>query len=173
MHQRYIIGSVVVVLLAFGAAVMLGGKNDEKGPSTDTSPEEEHVMMEGACRDFAESHITINDQEIHVALADTKEEHAQGLSGCEFIPEGSGMYFVFEKASGVIFWMKDMAIPIDIVWVKDGKIIGIVPNVQPEPGVADEDLARYKSPDIIDGVLELPVGASEALGLTEGQEVAF
>jgi len=51
--------------------------------------------------------------------------------------------------------MKDMFIPIDIIWIDNGKVIQIDRDVQPEPGVDDSDLAFYIPADPIDYVLEV------------------
>lgn len=54
----------------------------------------------------------------------------QGLSGRTSVPGDYGMLFVFDTADRYGIWMKDMLIPIDIVWLSDtGVIVGIVPSV--------------------------------------------
>ena len=76
--------------------------------------------------------ITINDFEIKVEIADTLEKRNQGLSGRPFMAENEGMLFVFEEPRRPIFWMKDMLIPLDFIYIKDDQVVDLVENVQPE-----------------------------------------
>ncbi len=66
----------------------------------------------------------------HIERATTPAEHAQGLSGRSDVPADYGMLFVFTKADDYAFWMKDMKVPIDIIWLSnDGVIVGIEPSL--------------------------------------------
>lgn len=167
--QRYILGSILIILITFGAAVAL------KKPQTEVevTQNNEAAPTSQDCRDFSERILKVGGKDIPVSVADTKEDRAEGLSGCLEVPAGKGMYFTFEPASTVTFWMKDMVISIDILWVKDGKIVGIEENVSPEPGVIDDQLRRYRHTSSITGTLELAAGQARALGLEVGEDVAF
>ncbi len=70
--------------------------------------------------------------EFRFELADTEEARERGLSGRAEVPSDYGMLFVFEDADRYGFWMKDMLVPIDIIWLADdGSIIGIEREVSP------------------------------------------
>ncbi|MBI1834076.1 MAG: DUF192 domain-containing protein [Candidatus Andersenbacteria bacterium] len=168
-QHRYIIGSLVIILAAFIVAIAFNGRST---PTRSTQNQEEEVAGED-CHNFSETHVQVGDIQVPIALADTKEEHAQGLSGCAAVPEGKGMYFTFTPRSTATFWMKDMIIPIDILWIRDGKVAGIEASVPAEIGVADSDLARYRHSQAIDGALELAAGQAAILGIQVGDEVAF
>lgn len=105
--------------------------------------------------------LKINDIEIPVELARTRAEQIQGLSGRESLPEGSGLFFIFEKEETHGIWMKDMKFPIDIVWIaSDRRIVHIEKNVSPDtyPKVfypASESIA----------VLELSAGIAESFNI--------
>jgi len=67
-------------------------------------------------------------------------------------------------------WMKDMKIPLDIVWLnKDKKIVYIVKNASPSLGTdtrfVPKEMARY--------VLELPAGTVERSALKIGTIAEF
>lgn len=65
-------------------------------------------------------------------IADTPELRVQGLSGRKDVPENYGMLFVFGFDVVPPFWMKDMFVPIDILWItKEGAIVGIERVVEP------------------------------------------
>lgn len=133
-----------------------------------------------SCRNFTESSIKINNHVITVALADTPAEQARGLSGCAEIPENSGMLFPYSPAQDATFWMKDMLIPIDIIWIRDGEVIGIEVNIQPPlprqsfsdgGSPPDSDLPLYHSPGPITAVLELSANQAAALAIKVGSAV--
>ncbi|MEX2054605.1 MAG: DUF192 domain-containing protein, partial [Candidatus Andersenbacteria bacterium] len=92
------------------------------------------VLPEGVvntCRDFKEATLQIDSSGLTVALADTDAEKIQGLIGCDAVPNNTGMYFTYEQPRAVQYWMRGMTIPIDIVWVAQGKVVGIEENVPP------------------------------------------
>lgn len=63
----------------------------------------------------------------------TDAEHAKGLSGRLSVPENYGMLFVFAEKGKPGFWMKDMYVPIDMLWLADdGTIVGIEEAVSPD-----------------------------------------
>ncbi|MDZ4225457.1 MAG: DUF192 domain-containing protein, partial [Candidatus Andersenbacteria bacterium] len=104
------------------------------------------------CRDFKQARLNIDGVTYNVALAQTQIEQTRGLSGCQKIPNRSGMYFVYNHPSVVSFWMKKMVIPIDIIWITDGKVIGVAPNLPPQETLA-VDPPTYNPPRAVTGVL--------------------
>lgn len=70
---------------------------------------------------------------IHFEIATTTAARAEGLSGRLSIPRDYAMLFVFTTDSRYGFWMKDMRVPIDIIWLSDiGRIVDIKNSVQPD-----------------------------------------
>jgi len=125
------------------------------------------------CRNFAQSQIQIGERKIGVAVAQTPSQQQQGLSGCTQVPPGHGMYFTFSDKQPVAIWMKDMRIPLDIVWIADGKVIGVNANVPPPAsGTPDAQLPKYYPPQLVDRVLELNAGEAQQLGIGVGSSVA-
>ncbi|MEK9160852.1 MAG: DUF192 domain-containing protein [Patescibacteria group bacterium] len=77
--------------------------------------------------------ITIEKELFYIEYADTPESRTQGLSFRTDIEENYGMLFVFPEPGSYGFWMKDMRISIDIMWIaEDGTIAGIEDSVTPE-----------------------------------------
>jgi len=105
-------------------------------------------------------------------IAKSSGERAKGLSERSSLPEDQGMIFVFTKDSKPIFWMKDTLIPLDIIWINDGKIVKIDKMVKPEPGVKDSDLKKYSSQSAVDFVLEVNGGFSDKNGLKIDQTLS-
>ena len=63
---------------------------------------------------------------IPVYLANTHERRKQGLMHVEKLPEGTGMYFVFDEAKVNKFWMKNTLIPLDILFVTSGNVVSYI-----------------------------------------------
>ncbi len=104
---------------------------------------------------------TLGGQHLSLLVANTDLLRAKGLSGIEKLNVDEGMLFVFSKEGKYGFWMKDMKISLDILWIdRDLKIIGVEKNVSP----LTYPQAFYP-PDNILYVLELPVGTFDRLNL--------
>jgi uncharacterized membrane protein (UPF0127 family) len=96
---------------------------------------------------------------LEVAYAATVRERIKGLAQCPTIPAGKGMYFAVDPNEPTVFWMKGMLTGLDLVWLRENKVIGVTANVAPPLlGVADSDLPRYAAPVGTDGVLEVAAG---------------
>ena len=74
--------------------------------------------------------VTINGHKLHVTVADSQEEKEIGLSETKSLPQTKGMIFLFEKPGFYSFWMKNMKLPIDIIYINDDQIVTIQNNVQ-------------------------------------------
>ncbi|MFH1863937.1 MAG: DUF192 domain-containing protein [bacterium] len=117
--------------------------------------------------------IKIGSNNIKAILANTEGSRKKGLGGTEKLDENGGMFFVFEKKDIIpSFWMKDMNIAVDILWINDGEIVQIDKNVQPpEAGTKDNDLAQYTPGSPVDYVLEVKAGYSDKNGIKTGDSV--
>lgn len=105
---------------------------------------------------------------LKVEIADTAGARSTGLSGHAPLAEDEGMYFIFPVPAIYPFWMKGMTFPIDIVWIRGEKIVGISENAA-VPGSGGIQI--YSPPGLVDRVLEINAGAAKALGLVEGKMV--
>lgn len=108
--------------------------------------------------------ITVGGKVVNIEVADTQDKRSQGLSGRTELPMDNGMLFVFDKKDLTpSFWMKDMKISIDIIWINDGKIVKIDKNVpMPASGTPDSKLPIYSPGQPIDYVLEVTSGFSDS-----------
>lgn len=63
---------------------------------------------------------------IRFEIATTTQKQKEGLSGRHIINNNYGMLFVFPQDGSYGIWMKDMNVPIDIIWLSDnGTIVSI------------------------------------------------
>lgn len=119
--------------------------------------------------------VTINGKVISVEIAETNEEREKGLSGVASLEANSGMLFVFDDGGNIpTFWMKGMIMPIDILWISDGKIIRIDKNVPaPAPNTPDNKLKTYSAGQPVNYVLEVTAGFSDSNSIKVGDDVSF
>lgn len=91
----------------------------------------------------------------------------KGLGGRDFIPPNYGMLFAFQKNDMYGFWMKDMRLPIDILWLSDtGMILKI------DASVATSTYPQVFYPPVpVRYVLETAAGESIRRGWQIGTDV--
>lgn len=102
--------------------------------------------------------VQIAGQKIQAYVADTEAKRELGLAAFDRLNADQGMIFYFDQPGVYPIWMKNMKFAIDIIWIRDGKIIDIDTNVEPQTGVSDNKLTRYYPAADIDTVLEVPAG---------------
>jgi uncharacterized membrane protein (UPF0127 family) len=104
---------------------------------------------------------------IDVEVARTPEAQAKGLGGRSSLEKGTGMLFPFDKPDYRIFWMNGMLIPLDILWVRGGRVAAIEAKIPPP--AANTPLAAFSH--VADLVLEVPGGYAHEMGIRVGQPV--
>lgn len=124
-----------------------------------------------AVTNFEERHdVRIGSGMYSARLADSQSEREQGLSGVTRLGRGDALLMVFDGDGRWGIWMKDMEIPLDIIWMDKNKtVVHIVKNAQPELSTsqtfAPETAARY--------VLEVPAGSVSAHSIKIGDIAQF
>ena len=106
-----------------------------------------------------------------VELALTSEEKSRGLMYRESLAKDRGMLFIYEEEGEHSFWMKNVLIPLDIIWLdKDKKVVHIAENFQPCldlpcPSIKPDGPAKY--------ILEINAGLASEIDLSVGDELEF
>ncbi|NLF84114.1 MAG: DUF192 domain-containing protein [Candidatus Gastranaerophilales bacterium] len=109
------------------------------------------------------NYAIIKGRKIYLEIADTPEKQFKGLMHIKQLPENHGMIFLFNKAEPRSFWMKNMEMPIDIIFLRNRKIITIHRNIQPDNGGKLYPSA-YKS----DCAIEVNAGFCDKYNVQEG-----
>lgn len=113
--------------------------------------------------------VRIGSVKIQADVVDTEAERATGLRNKMHLTDNHGMLFVFPHDAKWEIWMKDMKIPIDIVWIDASKkVVAVQANVSPTsyPGhFAPPAEARY--------VLELASGVAQRSEIEPGVRADF
>ncbi|MHC4937855.1 MAG: DUF192 domain-containing protein [Planctomycetota bacterium] len=87
-----------------------------------------------------------------------------------FDGENRGMLFVYPHRASRRFWMRNCFVPMDLAYIKNGKIVQIE-RMSPQPGVPEDRLPRYESITAIRYVLEVPSGWFARNGVAVGARV--
>lgn len=104
--------------------------------------------------------IEIGDKEYNVTCARTEEERIKGLQGVTELKDDEGMLFFFEEPQTVGFWMKDIKVPLDIIFIsEDMEVISVYQGEPENENIAEEDNVKF--------VLEVNQGS----GIEEGDEL--
>lgn len=113
--------------------------------------------------------VEIGDTVVKVELALSDTEKARGLSGRASLKEDEGMLFVFSNTTRHPFWMKDMLIPIDMIWIDEaGIVVYIAHEAQP-----DSYPALFGSSVESKYVLEVAAGFAKRHQVEIGTKVQF
>jgi hypothetical protein len=103
---------------------------------------------------------------VEVDIADTDIERSRGLSGRKYLGDYEGMLFLYENEVNNPFWMKDMLIPLDIIFIdSDNFIVDIKENQQPCEGSYCPSISSLEP---FQYVLEVNSGFCEENGIEVG-----
>jgi uncharacterized membrane protein (UPF0127 family) len=123
-------------------------------------------------KEMARGTVTINGVTVHVDIAQTEAERTKGLSGRRMLPDNEGMFFLFDTPEIYTFWMRGMYFSLDMIWIRDGKVVDIIERV-PVPGqdVGLSELPRYLPDEPADAILEVRSGFVKREDIEKGDRV--
>ncbi len=114
--------------------------------------------------------IKIGGKVLRLEVAETPQEQATGLMYRGDLPDDRGMIFPMRPPRPAQFWMKNVPVALDMVFLYEDKIIAIVPQAPP---CKTPDCPVYGTQDLVDHVLELRSGRAKELGLKVGDEATI
>lgn len=119
--------------------------------------------------------IDVGGARFEVEIAATSGERSRGLSGRESLADSSGMLFVFESTRVPSFWMKDMLIPLDFIWIgEECSVVDLHTDVPPPAaGASSGSLPTYRPGSPVRYVLEINAGSVSELSIEVGDRVTF
>ncbi len=115
--------------------------------------------------------VYFDDVKVSVEVAESQDEITKGLMYREELGENEGMLFIFQDEKERTFWMKNMLIPLDMIFLDSEKnIVQIVKNAEP----CTESLCPlYSSQFLSKYVIEVNSGFADKPNIQVGQEVSF
>jgi uncharacterized membrane protein (UPF0127 family) len=118
--------------------------------------------------------VTLPDgQQIRAEVLVRPEEMARGMMYRDSLPKGRGMLFIHDKPALYRYWMHNVKIPLDIIFMNEThKIVEI--SADTPPCTSDpKDCLTYGGHELEQFVLELGGGEARRLGLLAGQSLTF
>ena len=162
-RQQRIVLLCIVVVLALVALTFL------VKPEWTQKPELELAAKEGRTMSLPTTPVTLGEQVVTSWVATSTDVQEQGLSGVTTLTDVQGMLFVFEEAMLQSFWNGGMLIPFDLVWIREGRVVGVAAKVPPYA----EGEQILDAPELVTHVLELASGWTERHGLKVGNSVSL
>ena len=114
----------------------------------------------------------IGDQIIQLEVAETARQRALGLMFRTELANNRGMLFPFDPPRPVSFWMKNVSIHLDMIFLYQGAVIAIEANVPP----CAVDPCPVYGPErrqLVDQVIELRGGRAEEIGIQIGDRITI
>lgn len=113
-------------------------------------------------------------QVIQAELMMRREDMMRGMMFRTSLAPDRGLFFVHGRAGKYSYWMHNVRVPLDIIWIdKEHRIVEISPDT---PGCLEKDPVKcpqYGGKVDSSFVLELAGGMAAKYGLAVGQKLSF
>ena len=121
---------------------------------------------------YGQATVGFSDVSVVAQVPTTAELQAQGLAGRTHLSDREGMLWLYDQAGFPTFWMKGMVMSIDIIWLDQGQVVDVTPNM-PFPTSTNADLPIYRPRVPASGVLEVAAGFAATHGIKTGDPAAI
>lgn len=103
-------------------------------------------------------------------IAYTQQDREKGYGGVSTIPDRQALILAFTTTKIWPITMKDMKVPIDVIWLSaDKKVVAIEKNIAPDGGIntliTPKQTAQY--------IVEVPAGTVKAKAISVGRTAIF
>ncbi len=112
--------------------------------------------------------VKLGPVKVKAEVVASPEKLYLGLGQRRELPTGRGMLFLMPSLAVQTFCMRDMQFPIDIIWLRSGRVVGIAKNLS----YLDQQ-ACYSSPEPVQHVLEIPGGFCDQQGIKVGAAASW
>lgn len=146
---------------ASDATVSLPAEPSLEPVSNEPSLEQGQVLPIGAT-------VSFNGELIGLEVAQTSEQRALGLMHRDSLDSNRGMLFSFGMPRYTRFWMQNVVIPLDMIFLREGEIQAIYEAVPP---CTASPCPTYGPQTPVDSAIELRGGRVAELGLQVGDRV--
>jgi uncharacterized membrane protein (UPF0127 family) len=114
-----------------------------------------------------------NGHKIRAELAVSAEEMLRGMKYRDSLDENRGMLFLHNKAGKYPYWMYEVKVPLDLLWLdRDRKIVQLIHQAPPCPGPPEKCLSYGGAFEAL-YVLELKAGTAKKHNLKPGMTLDF
>lgn len=115
-----------------------------------------------------------NGSTVHAEAAIEYQEMLRGLMFRDKLPADEGMLFFHNKAGKYPYWMYQVQIPLDIIWVDAKKnVVEVVAGAKPCESKKASECPAYGGTVEAQFVLEVGAGLAAKNGVTVGSKLNF
>lgn len=108
-------------------------------------------------------------EQIQLEVAETPQQQSLGLMYRDPLPDDRGMVFPFTPPRPVSFWMKNVPVALDMVFIYQGKVKAVATSAPPCNALPCPTYGP--GPEPIDFVIELRSGRAAELGIVAGEPI--
>ena len=141
----------------------------QSGVPQETAASQPALAASPAPAPAASATVSFGDRQIAVGVAATPESRRQGLSGRASLAEDTGLVLLWPRPTFAPIWMPNMKFAIDVVFVRDNRVVAIYADRQPCPSL--DDCPTFGPSIPVHYVLEVPAGSCARWGLKEGMDI--
>ncbi|MFH1656519.1 MAG: DUF192 domain-containing protein [Candidatus Nealsonbacteria bacterium] len=114
INKKMVVIILFLVLIIFGLIIFMNANKD----INEDNQKQAQVCFQNNC--------------FKVELAQTAQDRKNGLMFREKMDLDKGMFFIFENSGNYSFWMKNVLISLDIIWIDENKeVVFIKENALP------------------------------------------
>ncbi len=115
-----------------------------------------------------------NGDTIYAEMAVEYVELVRGLMFRDALAKDRGMIFLHNKVGRYSYWMYQVRIPLDIIWLDSKKqVVEVVANAPPCASEKASECRAYGGNQDAQFVLEVAAGGAARLGVVVGSKVDF
>jgi uncharacterized membrane protein (UPF0127 family) len=114
--------------------------------------------------------VVPNGTSIDLEVAKTTQQQQIGLMYRPALPDNRGMLFEFPSPQPVAFWMKNVPVALDMVFIHQG-VVQYIEDIAPP--CVQEPCPTYGPNKLVDRVIELRAGRAAELKLKVGDRITI
>ncbi len=124
---------------------------------------------------FMAREVTLpNGSKVYAEMAIEQQELLRGLMFRDTLAKDRGMLFLHNKMGRYAYWMFQVRIPLDIVWMDNSKkVVEVQENVPPCPSAKAAECPQFGGNQDAQFVLELAAGMAKKYGIVPGSKIDF
>lgn len=141
-------------------------------PDLHTFLVQQHAAGFSAAGGYGQADVKFSEVSVKAEVPLSSELDQKGLGGRTSLGATDGMLFIFDQPDRYAFWMKGMLFPLDFIWIDQGQVKDITPDV-PAPTLGQTSLPVYQPEHDVTAVLEVNAGFAAANHVSVGDLVSI
>jgi uncharacterized protein len=160
--------SIILGVMLFGCSTPTPAKPPEVTPTPGAPTAVTQITNQGQVLPISGYAVLANGTKLELEVARTPQQQAMGLMYRPALPDNRGMLFEFSSPQSVNFWMKNVPVALDMLFLHKGVVKYVAASVPP---CAKEPCRTYGPNTLIDQVIELRAERAAELGIKEGDSI--